>query len=62
MSYQPTTPHIYKDGMILTTKENPRVQLVVLRYYQRIYYCGVVGEPDHKPFAYFERELVPAAQ
>lgn len=51
--------NIYKEGTVIAAKVNPDLKLVILRYYQRIYYCAVAGAPDHKPFAYFERELVP---
>lgn len=50
--------NIYNEGTVITAKINPDLKLVILRYYQRIYYCAVVGEPDRKPFAYFERELI----
>jgi hypothetical protein len=51
--------NIYPEGTLLTAKANPSLQLIVHKYYQRIYYCAVVGNPDHKHFAYFERELIP---
>jgi hypothetical protein len=49
----------YKDGTFISAKVNPGLKLVIKRYYQRIYYCAVVGEPKRKHFAYFERELIP---
>lgn len=43
----------------ITAKENPALPLVIVKYYQRIYYCAVIGNPDHKHLAYFEGELNP---
>lgn len=51
--------NIYKEGTIIAAKADPGLSLVIVRYYQRIYYCAVAGEPDRKHFAYFERELIP---
>lgn len=51
--------NIYPEGAYVTAKVNPSMPLVIRRYCQRIYYCAVVGDPDHKQFAYFERELTP---
>ena len=51
--------NIYEEGTVITAKINPDLKLIILRYYQRIYYCAIVGAIDNKPFAYFERELVP---
>ena len=53
--------NIYKAGTLIAAKANPELALVIRHYYQRIYYCEVVGEPDHKHLAYFERELIPPA-
>jgi hypothetical protein len=49
----------YSVGTPITAKVNPSLQLVIAKYYQRIYYCAVVDHPEHKHFAYFERELIP---
>jgi hypothetical protein len=51
--------NMYQDGIIITAKVNPGLRLVIKHYYQRIYYCAVVDEPDRKHLAYFERELIP---
>jgi hypothetical protein len=53
--------NIYKEGTLITAKANPTQQLVIQKYYQRIYYCAVVGDSQHKHLAYFERELIPPA-
>jgi hypothetical protein len=50
---------IYKPGTVIAAKADPGLSLVIVRYYQRIYYCEVAGEPERKHFAYFERELIP---
>jgi len=49
----------YPVGTRVVAKVNPTLQLVISAYRQRIYYCSVVDDPDHKHFAYFERELTP---
>jgi hypothetical protein len=54
--------NIYSEGTIITAKVDPALKLVIKRYYQRIYYCAVVNEPDRKHFAYFERELISPTQ
>jgi hypothetical protein len=50
--------NIYKVGTMITAKDDPGLSLVIVKYYQRIYYCSVTGEPDRKQLAYFERELI----
>ncbi|MBL0744579.1 hypothetical protein [Chryseolinea lacunae] len=62
MRNTPSSDNIYPVGMGITAKVNPDLPLTIARYYQRIYYCSVVGQPDHKHFAYFERELVAPPQ
>ena len=61
MSYSVIADNLYKEGTIISAIENPALKLVITRYFQRIYYCNVVGEPDRKPFVYFERELIAPA-
>lgn len=51
--------NIYQEGTIISAKVNPGLQLMIHKYYQRIYYCSIVGNPGQKHFAYFERELIP---
>lgn len=51
--------NIYPTGTLIKAKVNPALPLIIHKYYQRIYYCAVVDDPDHKHFAYFERELIP---
>lgn len=51
----------YPVGSFISAKADPDLPLVITNYNQRIYYCAVVGQPDHKHFAYFERELIPPA-
>lgn len=45
-------------GIFITAKENPSLRLKIKKYYQRIYYCEVVGDEQRKQLAYFERELI----
>ena len=49
--------NIYKEGTYITAKASPNRQLLINRYYKRIYYCTPVHEPTHKLLVYFEREL-----
>ena len=49
----------YPVGTLITAKINPSLPLIIFKYYRRIYYCAVVGNPTHKHFAYFEHELTP---
>jgi hypothetical protein len=58
MSYKTNTDNIYKEGTIITAKVAPGVKLIITKYYQRTYYCNVVGDPDKKQLVYFERELI----
>jgi hypothetical protein len=51
----------YPTGMTVAAKVDPGLPLIIDAYYQRIYYCSVIGQPDHKVLAYFERELVPSS-
>jgi hypothetical protein len=59
MSYQTNSDNIYPEGTLVTAKVYPSLTLKVVRYYQRIYYCAVVGHEDRKHLVYFERELNP---
>lgn len=58
MSYRTNSDNIYAEGSFITAKENPSLKLIIMKYYQRIYYCAVVGNEDRKQLAYFERELI----
>lgn len=59
MSYRTNSDNIYPEGILIEAKENPSLKLKIVKYYQRIYYCAVVGNEDRKQLAYFERELIP---
>jgi hypothetical protein len=50
--------NLYKVGSWITAKVHPELQLEIKAYFQRIYYCAVIGQPDLKRLAYFERELI----
>lgn len=58
MSYRTNSDNIYAEGTLITAKANPSLKLMIMKYYQRTYYCAVVGDEDKKHLAYFERELV----
>jgi len=57
MSYRTNTDNHYTEGTIITAKAAPDLKLMIIKYYQRIYYCSVIGDPDRN-LAYFERELI----
>jgi len=58
MSYRTNSDNIYAVGNLITAKEHPSLELKIMTYYQRIYYCAVVGDEGRKQLAYYERELV----
>jgi hypothetical protein len=58
MSYRTNADNIYPEGTLITATENPSLQLKIMKYYQRIYYCAVVGDEERKQLVYFERELI----
>jgi hypothetical protein len=62
MSYKTNNDNIYKVGTIVTAKADPELKLIIMKYYQRTYYCAVVNDPSHKHFAYFEKELIPPSR
>ena len=59
MSLRTNADNIYKEGTVITAKVDPGRKLIIKKYYQRIYYCAVVSDPEHKHLVYFERELIP---
>lgn len=54
------TDNRYHEGTIITAKARPHLKLMIVKYYQRIYYCTVIDEPGRN-LAYFERELINPA-
>jgi hypothetical protein len=59
MSQRPISDNIYPEGSLITAFVDPALQLRIVRYYQRIYYCAVVGEESGKQLVYYQRELIP---
>ncbi|RAW02397.1 hypothetical protein [Pseudochryseolinea flava] len=53
--------NIYPEGTRISARVNPGLPLIIRKYYQRIYYCEIVGDESHSHLAYFERELIPPA-
>ncbi|AEV33927.1 hypothetical protein [Owenweeksia hongkongensis] len=47
----------YREGEVVHSKANPEQKLIVRRYVDRIYYCKIQDDLDHKDVVYFEREL-----
>jgi hypothetical protein len=62
MSYKTHTDNIYKEGTIIRAKAKPDLELVIMRYFQRTYYCSIVGDATSQHLAYFERELIPPSK
>lgn len=62
MSFHTNSDNIYTLGTTLTAKCNPLQKLVIVKYYQRIYYCAEVDNLSKKHLAYFENELNPPLQ
>ena len=62
MPYQTNGDNIYEVGTIILAKEAPTVKLEIKKYYQRIYYCSIVGDTSAKQKVYFERELIAPGQ
>lgn len=44
---------------MISAKADPALQLKIMKYYQRIYYCAVADDASRKHLVYFERELIP---
>lgn len=61
MSFRTNEDNIFQTGTTITAKENPTLRLMIVTYYQRIYYCVPVNTPDARQLAYFERELISPA-
>lgn len=58
MSNQTNADNTYAEGAIVIAKTNPALPLKIMKYYQRIYYCAVVGDDARKLLVYFDRELM----
>ena len=56
MNLENNTDNVCKVGSHIFAKESPRAELVITKYYQRIYYCTRLK--DEKELVYFERELI----
>ncbi|MEQ9414609.1 MAG: hypothetical protein RIF39_12310 [Cyclobacteriaceae bacterium] len=48
----------FEVGKIVQDKKRPEINLVIRRYYKRIYYCTVQADPAQKEKVYFENELI----
>lgn len=59
MAFQNNEDNIYPIDAFIMAKEAPTVKLQIKKYYNRIYYCAVVGSESAKQKVYFERELIP---
>ena len=57
MGYNTNDDNIYKVGAMVTSKSDPDLKLVIMRYYHRTYYCVGINDTGGKQLSYFEREL-----
>jgi hypothetical protein len=62
MSFRTNSDNLYAEGTFISAKENPSRKLKIVKYYQRIYYCAIVGEEEAKQLAYFQTDLIPPDQ
>ncbi|HEV7379197.1 MAG TPA: hypothetical protein VGN64_05345 [Dyadobacter sp.] len=51
----------YENGQKVFARVDPKQELTIRRYYNRIYYCRAT-EGDQKEHAYFEREIFAAGE
>ncbi len=58
MSYRTNSDNLYSEGTLILAKLNPGSSLIIKKYFNRIYYCQPVSNPESKLLVYFERELV----
>jgi hypothetical protein len=47
----------FEEGMVITTKVDPAVKLIINTYLDRVYFCVRVGDRTGKEVPYFEGEL-----
>lgn len=60
MQYTTNKENLYPEGSVVSARVAPHVKLRIARYYQRIYYCTILGGDENaRPLVYFERELLP---
>ncbi|WP_035468250.1 hypothetical protein [Algoriphagus mannitolivorans] len=48
----------FKAGDTVYAKVDPKVPLVIRRFYKEIYYCAFADWPQKKELALFEREIL----
>ena len=54
----PLRDNIYAEGSIIYAKNKPAQQLIIRRFVNRIYFCKIAADLNHKDLIYFERELI----
>ena len=55
---KPTPDNRFKEGEEVYAKSNPEQPLIIRRYVDRIYYCKLRDDLNHKELVFFERELL----
>jgi len=58
MSYRSIFDNPFEVGTIITAKVNPGLKLLIMRYFQGIYYCVEVGNAGGKLLTYREKDFV----
>lgn len=49
----------FQAGERVYAKVDPKVPLIIRRFYKEIYYCAFADWPQKKELALFEREILP---
>ena len=55
-----TAENKFPEGMVVTTKTEPSVKMIINTYMDRVYFCVRVGDRTGKELPCFERELQKA--
>lgn len=53
-----TISNRYREGDLVSAKENPSRKLVIRRYVGMLYYCKIQGDNTPTELVYFEKDLV----
>jgi hypothetical protein len=57
MNVQLTAENKFPEGMVVTTKSEPSIKMIINTYMDRVYFCVRVGDRTGKELPCFEREL-----
>jgi hypothetical protein len=57
MIYKRKNDNLYPTGTVISTKANPDIKLVIMKYIHQTYYCSVLGDAGVN-LKYKEKDLV----